>query len=64
MVGDMFYMFVLLLFVGMFGDQVMIEDLVMQVMLEVGSGVEVEQLVLVSELVGLVWLINQMIVEV
>jgi len=45
------------------GDQSMMEDLVMQAMLEAGSGAEAEQLASASESAGLVRLINQMIAE-
>ena len=44
-------------------DQTLVEDLVMQAMVEVGSGGEAEQLSSASESAGMVRLVNQMIAE-
>ena len=43
--------------------QLVLEDLVMQAMVEVGTGAEAEQLVSASESAGMVRLVNQMIAE-
>ncbi|QCB46073.1 GspE/PulE family protein [Hydrogenophaga sp. PAMC20947] len=44
-------------------DQTLVDDLVMQAMVEVGSGAEAEQLSSASESAGMVRLVNQMITE-
>ncbi len=44
-------------------DQTLVEDLVMQAMVEVGTGGEAEQLISASESAGMVRLVNQMIAE-
>jgi type II secretory ATPase GspE/PulE/Tfp pilus assembly ATPase PilB-like protein len=44
-------------------DQLVLEDLVMQAMVEVGSGAEAEQLASAVESAGMVRLVNQMIAE-
>ncbi|MGS5086378.1 GspE/PulE family protein [Hydrogenophaga sp. A37] len=48
---------------GEHGDRVLVDDLVMQAMVELGSGAEAEQLASASESAGMVRLVNEMITE-